>query len=107
MSNFTLTIEYFWPYVWVSILGGLVGIVELISRYRDNPLRAITRFPAIIYIVFNVAASILALYLILVIRPDWLLGEGGDFRAPLRTGFTRSFTALRRREECLRHRPTG
>src|SRR2546423_1406607 len=78
MSNFTLTIEYFWPYVWVSVLGALVGIVELVSRYRDNPLRAITRFPAIIYIVFNVAASILALYLILVIRPDWLLGEGGD-----------------------------
>jgi len=78
MSNLTLTIEYVWPYIWVSMLGGLVGIVELISRYRDNPLRAITRFPAIIYIIFNVAASILALYLILAIKPEWLIGEGGN-----------------------------
>jgi len=71
-------IEHFWPYVWVSVLGGAVGIVELVSRYRDNPARAIRQVPAMFYIGFNVAASILALYLILAVKPDWLVGGDGD-----------------------------
>jgi hypothetical protein len=78
MCSLTLIGEYFWPYFWVSVLGGLIGIVELVSRYRDDPARAITQFPAIMYIAFNVGASILALYLILQIKPDWLIGENGD-----------------------------
>lgn len=77
LCNLTAMTGFIWPYFWVSLLGGLVGVVELISRYRDNPLRAISRFPAIAYIAFNVAASILALYLIIEIKPAWLI-EGGD-----------------------------
>jgi hypothetical protein len=69
---------HFWPYLGVAVLGALVGVVELVSRYRDDPVRAISRFPAIVYIAFNMAASVLALYLILEIKPDWLVGQGGD-----------------------------
>ena len=46
------------------ILGGLVGAAELISRYRDAPVRAMYNQPAAIYIALNVAASIAALKLI-------------------------------------------
>jgi hypothetical protein len=71
---------YFWPYFSVMVLGALVGLVELVARYRDDPVRAISQFPAIVYIAFNVGASALALYLILEIKPNWLFGNAGDLK---------------------------
>jgi hypothetical protein len=78
MCNFTFISAHFWPYFWVSVLGALVGIVELVSRYRDDPVRALSQLPAVMYIAFNIGASILALYLILEIKPEWLVGKDGD-----------------------------
>jgi len=51
-------------YLAVAILGGLVGSAELISRYRDAPVRAVYNLPAAIYTALNVAASIAALKVI-------------------------------------------
>jgi hypothetical protein len=51
-------------YVWVAIIGLLVGITELISRYRDNPSRALFNFPAFLYVLFNIVAAVLAMFLI-------------------------------------------
>ncbi|HXM45228.1 MAG TPA: hypothetical protein VN924_28575 [Bryobacteraceae bacterium] len=53
-----------WDYVAVAILGLLVGLAELVSRYRDTPQAAIVKIPALVYVGLNVAASILALALI-------------------------------------------
>jgi hypothetical protein len=69
--------SHYWVYFFlVAVLGGLIGLVELISRYRDDPLRAVKQFPAIVYIIVNMGASGLALYLILVIKPSWLIPLG-------------------------------
>jgi hypothetical protein len=56
-SNFLLVSCY----IATLLLGGAIGISELISRYRDAPLRALLTQPASLYIAFNAAAAILAL----------------------------------------------
>ena len=48
----------------VALLGGVVGVSELISRYKDDPWSAIKCWPAIFYIAINSAASCAALALI-------------------------------------------
>jgi hypothetical protein len=45
-------------------IGAMVGIGELVSRYRDAPERALWTVSAMLYVVINAAASCLALYLI-------------------------------------------
>jgi hypothetical protein len=54
----------------VALLGGLVGISELISRYKDAPAAALRSAPAIFYIAINAAASALAL-MIIHRNPSW------------------------------------
>jgi hypothetical protein len=48
----------------VAALGGIVGISELVSRYKDAPATALKSRPAIFYIAVNCAASLGALGLI-------------------------------------------
>jgi hypothetical protein len=48
-------------WILVAALGGFVGIGELASRYRDEPIKAILSVPATIYVVFNAVAAIVAL----------------------------------------------
>lgn len=50
-------------YLLVAAFGALVGVVEMVSRYRDAPTRAIFTLPGIIYISVNSAASLAALAL--------------------------------------------
>ncbi|HBC52962.1 MAG TPA: hypothetical protein DCZ06_01755 [Alphaproteobacteria bacterium] len=50
-----------WGYVVVGLLGGLVGIAELISRYPDSPVRAVATPPGIFYATINLLAAIAAL----------------------------------------------
>jgi hypothetical protein len=45
----------------VFAVGGLVGIGELVSRFRDEPGRAVMSFPGALYITVNGLASIIAL----------------------------------------------
>jgi hypothetical protein len=44
------------------MLGLLVGVSELVSRYRDEPVRAIASLSAFVYVVINVLAALAALY---------------------------------------------
>ena len=52
----------------VFLLGGGVGAAELISRYKDNPLRALLTAPGFFYVMLNAAGSAAALYLIYIFR---------------------------------------
>ena len=51
-------------YVVVLLSGVFVGSAELVSRYRDNPLKALINWPAMAYIGFNGVVSFVALWLI-------------------------------------------
>jgi hypothetical protein len=52
------------PYVAAGAFGGLVGTVELITRYRDDPRSAVLSAAAGTYILVNVIASVGALYVL-------------------------------------------
>lgn len=51
-------------YVIVGVLAGLVGVAEILSRYRDVPLIVLREWPAWTYIGTNAAAGMLALLII-------------------------------------------
>lgn len=51
-------------YIIVALLGALVGIGELVSRYRDAPARAIVTGPAFLYTGLNAVAATVALALL-------------------------------------------
>ena len=55
---------YLIDYLGVGLLGALVGIGELVSRYRDAPEHALIARPALLYIALNAAASCAGLALI-------------------------------------------
>lgn len=58
-------------------LGATFGIAELISRYRDEPRRALFSWAALLYIGVNAVASLLALN---VIRVFGWIGDGTDLQ---------------------------
>jgi hypothetical protein len=51
-------------YILVGLFGALVGTTELLSRYRDAPLRAVISWFAAGYIIINILAAMLALWLL-------------------------------------------
>lgn len=53
-------------YVLVTFFGGAVGAAELISRFRDDPARAIRTLAGAFYVALNALGSAAALYLIYV-----------------------------------------
>jgi len=60
----------YWPdFAFCFLIGGLVGMVELIARYRDAPQRAVLTLPALLYITLNATAAILALWLVRELWP--------------------------------------
>jgi hypothetical protein len=63
---------YVLDYAVVAALGAFVGSGELVSRYRDAPAGALSTRPALFYIFINMAASTVALFVILVF--DWQFG---------------------------------
>lgn len=48
----------------VALLGTLVGVGELVSRYRDAPSHALTTVPAAVYLIVNASAALAALALL-------------------------------------------
>jgi len=58
------------------LLGILVGLAELVSRYRDAPQSVLYDPPALAYLALNGAASGLALALIRAF--GWTFGAGAD-----------------------------
>jgi len=67
-------------YAVVGLLGGSVGLGELVSRYRDAPRAAILTTPAFGYIALNAFAAVAALFLIFEF--DWRFGATGDSVVP-------------------------
>ena len=67
---------------WIAVaaLGALVGIGELIARYKDAPFRALLTSSAVMYVVINTAASIGALFLIRAF--GWEFGIGSEQGQP-------------------------
>lgn len=58
-------------YAATFLFGALVGLSEVLSRYRDAPGRAALSAPGLLYIAFNGAVSLLALFFIREILPLW------------------------------------
>src|SRR5215471_4240067 len=52
------------PYAAACLFGLLVGVTELVARYRDRPLAALSTMSGLVYVVVNGAASGFALWLI-------------------------------------------
>jgi len=65
----------FWYYVVAGVIGAGVAIGELVSRYRDAPVRAVFTFPAAVYIGVNAGASLAALAITRAF--DWKFGVSG------------------------------
>ena len=64
-------------YVAVALIGGLVGLGELVARYRDAPGSALRNAAAGLYVGINALAAIAALGLIRAF--DWKFGaDDGD-----------------------------
>lgn len=89
-------------YVAVALLGALVGLTEVLSRYRDDPFRSLASVGALTYIAVNAGGSLFALYAIRVFGWNFGFDSGGsrDLGRVLFAGFgalalfrTKLFTA--------------
>lgn len=76
----------------VGGIGGLTSVGELISRYRDAPVRPLIKRPAWAYISFNVAASLSALCIIRVF--GWTFSAAGEGPIRLTQLFVAGFGSL-------------
>lgn len=63
-------------WVVVGLLGALVGVADIIGRYRDAPWRSLLNWSAALYLAINVVASLFALVLIHAF--GWDFGLSGD-----------------------------
>jgi hypothetical protein len=61
---------------WVVSIGFGVGVVELVSRYRESPLQALMTMPAVSYVLLNVIACASCLAILKIVRPSWIFQEG-------------------------------
>ena len=48
----------------VALIGAAAGVGDLVGRYRDAPVRALTTRPGLLYVAVHAAASLAALSLI-------------------------------------------
>lgn len=62
-----------WLFILVFAAGVVVGLGELLSRHRDYPLEAIASAPSAFYLILNGLLSILALLVVRLAPPDWLM----------------------------------
>jgi hypothetical protein len=71
--SYTLPLIFF---ALTFLLGAAIGTSELVSRYRDAPLRALLTMPSLLYIGLNAFASVSALAI--VRQFGWLEGDGSN-----------------------------
>lgn len=57
-------------YALVFVLGGLLGLTEILGRYSDSPTAALKSPGAFFYVLVNASASILALFLLARLVPE-------------------------------------
>lgn len=60
----------------VMLVAALVGIGELISRYRDAPTDVLRRLPAVLYVTINASAGAVAL--LVIDEFGWTFGVTGE-----------------------------
>ncbi len=65
-----------WDWVIAGLLGALVGLGGIISRYRDEPFYVLRTLPALFYMLLNAGVSVFALYLARVFQ--WDFGMSGS-----------------------------
>jgi hypothetical protein len=71
-----MNVASFVDYLFVFLIGAIVAVGELTSRYKDDPTKAIISVPAGIYLAVNGLASVTALALIRVF--SWHFGATGS-----------------------------
>jgi hypothetical protein len=59
--------------IYAGGIGMLVGIGELVGRYRDEPGRALRSSPAALYVIINGLASVAAMMIVLTF--NWTFGQ--------------------------------
>jgi hypothetical protein len=57
-------------YTIVFLIGGLLGLTEILGRYTDSPMAAIKSPGALIYVLVNAFGSVAALYLLAEFAPN-------------------------------------
>lgn len=57
-------------YVYVLLIGGLLGVTEILGRYTDSPVAAMKSPGAGIYVLVNAISSMVALFLLTRLAPD-------------------------------------
>jgi hypothetical protein len=61
-----------YDYLIVLILGALVGSVELISRYQDEPFQTVKTWPGIVYMLLNGMVAAIVLWMMRLFGWDFL-----------------------------------
>jgi hypothetical protein len=62
----------------VTLLGMLVGFVEVVSRYQDAPFRTATTWPALFYMLVNGSVAAVALWMVRLFGWQFVPGEGNS-----------------------------
>jgi hypothetical protein len=57
-------------YALVFVLGGLLGLTEILGRYLESPASALKSSGALLYVLVNASASALALFLLARLAPE-------------------------------------
>jgi len=80
--------------VWAVGLGGILGLCELLGRYRDEPLQAVSNWYAFFFVIVNSLAAGVAFFLIDAL--GWMgdAPEGGEVRHAVIHILTAGFGAM-------------
>ena len=62
--------------IWAALLAGAAGASELAARYRDDPLRALRSWPAILYLALNAVTALAAAFLLVRFAPSQFAPSG-------------------------------
>ncbi|MFI6920250.1 hypothetical protein ACIBIZ_09860 [Nonomuraea spiralis] len=63
-------------YAAVALIGAMVALAELVSRYRDDPSGALLSVPAALYLAVNAGGAVAALWMVTQFR--WTFGAAGE-----------------------------
>lgn len=76
----------------VTAIGLAVGGTDIVSRYRDSPLRALMTPPALLYLLINAIAAMVAL--VICQKFDWEFGAESPDQVLLRQVLVAGFGAM-------------
>lgn len=76
-----------WPCCFAMLIGGFVGAVELLGRYKYAPVQALFTLSGLVYVVINVVASWFAFYAIQTFPVFAANANGKDLLEILTAGF--------------------